>query len=140
MKLNIDEVYFFMAKLPLESKVLSNMESWLGSDQAKFNDKRIQEYLAGRYCAKKAFEKAGYVLTNLKNDKNRAPVWPQEYCGSISHTKELAVSVVSKTLKSVGIDIPTNLLVWYTDGGANKSLFTKSLNYHKELFNQIEMK
>jgi len=49
-------------------------------------------------------------------------------------------SVKTCLKKSVGIDIPTNLLVWYTDGGANKSLFTKSLNYHKELFNQIEMK
>lgn len=105
MKLFSEDIYFYKIELPLDSLILSEMKSWLNTDQSNYNEKRKQEYLAGRYCAIKAFEKVGVTLTELEFDKNRAPLWPKDYCGSISHTKKYAISVISKNLKSVGVDL-----------------------------------
>lgn len=71
--------------------------------------KRKAEYLAGRYCAKKAMYKHGFVDSNfqLYAGENRAPVWPDTLTGSISHSDGFAVSVVTScsNYRGIGIDV-----------------------------------
>lgn len=75
--------------------------------------KRKAEYIAGRYCAKQAFEQLTKKNNSISiNDfhigtaENRAPIWPNSVCGSITHSKGYAAAAVGLTdvIRSVGID------------------------------------
>jgi len=70
-------------------------------------DKRKAAYLAGRYCARQAlapFELADFVVLNAPD---RSPIWPNGLLGSISHSDNHAIAVVSddKYFVGVGTDI-----------------------------------
>ena len=71
--------------------------------------KRKAEYLAGRYCAKKAMGKHGFLNSKfqLESGENRAPIWPDSLTGSISHSDGFAVSVVGSLshYRGIGIDV-----------------------------------
>jgi len=68
--------------------------------------KRQAEFLAGRYMAKLALVHSGCDILQVKTDKHRAPVWPKNRRGSISHTDHLAIAAISqKSLKFLGVDI-----------------------------------
>ena len=67
---------------------------------------RRREYLAGRLAARTALQTLGADdLVVGRNDS--APVWPIGYCGSISHSAELAVAIVARSRhwRALGIDI-----------------------------------
>ncbi|NRA59572.1 MAG: 4'-phosphopantetheinyl transferase superfamily protein [Psychrobium sp.] len=68
--------------------------------------KRKSEYLAGRYCAKKALEKVNIYNVNIMPDNDRCPLWPSHVLGSITHTKDHAFSAVASknNYKYLGID------------------------------------
>lgn len=70
-------------------------------------DKRKAEFVAGRYAAKIALELLNSDVSKVSIGKDRLPIWPPFYTGSISHTRDIAICVVSKTdhIKSIGIDI-----------------------------------
>ena len=65
--------------------------------------KRQSEYLAGRLCAAHALRAMGLPETVGIND--RAPVWPQGAVGSISHSDNRAIAVVSRDLAGLGVDV-----------------------------------
>lgn len=71
--------------------------------------KRQAEFLAGRFAAREALEqlKIEAVSFDISLSKNRVPIWPQDISGSISHTSNVAASIVGKIdqIASVGIDI-----------------------------------
>ncbi|WP_193161639.1 4'-phosphopantetheinyl transferase family protein [Microbulbifer hainanensis] len=67
--------------------------------------KRKAEFLAGRYCAKAALSELGYFHTPVAIGHNRCPAWPAGISGSISHSENRAVCVVSRNFQGVGIDI-----------------------------------
>lgn len=72
--------------------------------------KRQAEFLVGRYVAKQALLYAGYNSSEspiIHIGKNRCPIWPDGFIGSISHNDNKAVCVVGKQqeLRYVGIDI-----------------------------------
>lgn len=96
-----------------ESSKLSDVRAWLPRDHERFSPKRKQEWLAGRFCAKVAARGEGVDLYELPSQIDRAPKWPKGLVGSISHNDELAIALVSKRAKGIGVDcekiIPTHL-------------------------------
>lgn len=69
--------------------------------------KRKAEYLAGRLCAFSALDQLKLKPQDISSGKMRNPIWPAHVLGSISHSNDRAVAVVttSSTLSGVGIDI-----------------------------------
>jgi 4'-phosphopantetheinyl transferase EntD len=67
---------------------------------------RRLEYLAGRLAARVALQSLG-AEDPVIGSHNGAPVWPEGYCGSISHSAGLAVAVAarSRDWRALGIDI-----------------------------------
>ena len=65
--------------------------------------KRRSEFLAGRFCAAHALRAAG--LPQTVGLMGRVPVWPQGAAGSISHSDNRAVAVVSRDYAGLGVDI-----------------------------------
>ncbi|NJM32156.1 MAG: 4'-phosphopantetheinyl transferase superfamily protein [Limnobacter sp.] len=64
--------------------------------------------MAGRICARLALEKLGQCASEqVWQGQDRCPVWPAGYCGSISHTNNLAIACVARSegFRSVGIDV-----------------------------------
>lgn len=93
-------------RLPLCSSVFKEYQNHLPESLASAAQVRKEDYVAGRLCAFKASSLLGLSLTKLPTHSDRTPIWPQNLCGSISHSKKLAVSCVSSTdhYFSLGID------------------------------------
>lgn len=68
--------------------------------------KRRAEYLAGRYCARKALSIKSIQCDEIKTGSQREPLWPHGVSGSISHASNTAVSAVGliSDYPHVGID------------------------------------
>lgn len=69
--------------------------------------KRRAEFGTARVCAHRAIEQLGMKPTALVPNSDRSPKWPSGIKGSISHSNDWCVAVVTKhqSVKSVGIDI-----------------------------------
>ncbi|TNE54806.1 MAG: 4'-phosphopantetheinyl transferase superfamily protein [Bacteroidetes bacterium] len=72
-------------------------------------NKRVKEFAAGRYCARKALSKLGYGEATIPQRKDRSPEWPGEIVGSISHTNSYCGAVVawSNEFAGLGFDVET---------------------------------
>lgn len=72
-------------------------------------DKRQAHFLAGRIAAASGLAHMGATQLDVGFDHERVPIWPLDYCGSISHTEGIAISVCARCdmFHSVGIDIET---------------------------------
>lgn len=68
--------------------------------------KRKAEYLAGRYCAHYLLRQSG-CLEPVLIAADRAPIWPAGWRGSVSHSEDIAIAVVSAEDDSLhpGVDI-----------------------------------
>lgn len=74
----------------------------------KFSELRKNEFLLGRLCASLATKNlTGQELLNLEISPSRAPLWPNEIVGSISHNQHFVCSLVglSQRYLSIGIDL-----------------------------------
>ena len=68
--------------------------------------KRRHEFIVGRHCAAMALRCFGeHRVVGVRPD--RSPIWPTNFCGSISHSNQLAWSVVANkdTASSIGVDV-----------------------------------
>jgi 4'-phosphopantetheinyl transferase EntD len=84
-------------------------------------EKRRREFLAGRACAHEALDTLGAPSVALLPGSDRAPIWPQGFIGSITHTDRHCAAAVAKTgreIRSVGIDLepaePLSADLWET--------------------------
>jgi len=70
-------------------------------------DRRKAEYVIARWCAAELLSCLGAPTTEVGSGKNREPLWPVGFVGSITHSKLLvAVAVTDKTqVSSIGIDV-----------------------------------
>jgi enterobactin synthetase component D len=70
------------------------------------NQKRLREFLAGRWCAKQALQCLGADSTHVAMAEDRAPVWPRGVVGSITHTGAFAAAAVAwaADIAALGID------------------------------------
>lgn len=73
--------------------------------------KRRAEYLAGRICAHTALAQMGIEHVCVETAEDRAPIWPQNIIGSISHTQgiALAMTALEHQLQGLGIDIEKHM-------------------------------
>jgi 4'-phosphopantetheinyl transferase EntD len=69
-------------------------------------NKRIQDFAAGRACARRALLELGISGFSLLSGAGRVPLWPAGYVGSLTHTTGFSAAVVAleSDLPSVGID------------------------------------
>src|SRR5271170_2846494 len=58
--------------------------------------KRVQEFTAGRLCARRALAEFGIVDFPIKVADDRRPIWPDSMVGSITHTAGFCAAVVAE--------------------------------------------
>jgi 4'-phosphopantetheinyl transferase EntD len=70
-------------------------------------ERRRREFLTGRALARAALARLGCPPCSIPVGESRAPVWPDGFLGSISHSRSHCVAHVarSRDLLAVGIDI-----------------------------------
>lgn len=81
--------------------------SALPAELAQAAPKRRVQYTLGRYCAGQALQAAGFAGDSWLGFSRAAPLWPQGFVGSITHTTGYvaAVAVRADGLNGVGIDV-----------------------------------
>ncbi|MDO8704293.1 MAG: 4'-phosphopantetheinyl transferase superfamily protein [Sulfuricaulis sp.] len=69
--------------------------------------KRIQEFAAGRLCARRALAEFGFTGYPLRMNRDRRPQWPAPVIGSISHTAGMCGAVVARQrqFRAIGLDM-----------------------------------
>lgn len=67
--------------------------------------KRRAEFLAGRFCARRAQALLGVHGMNIGVGRQREPLWPDSVKGSISHSRQMAVSVASRDADILGVGV-----------------------------------
>ena len=73
-------------------------------------DKRRADYLAGRALLIRAFEALGLPPQPVATGPDRAPIWPADVTGSISHSRTTCACILStQTHLRIGIDVETTL-------------------------------
>lgn len=67
---------------------------------------RVQEFAAGRQCARRALKEFGIADFPLRMAVTRAPIWPEALTGSITHTAGLCAVVVAsrQSVGALGLD------------------------------------
>jgi 4'-phosphopantetheinyl transferase EntD len=67
---------------------------------------RADEFAAGRLCARRALAELGVVDVALPMATDRQAVWPDEHCGSITHTAEFCAAVAAERrhYRGLGLD------------------------------------
>jgi enterobactin synthetase component D len=87
--------------------------------------KRRVEFIAGRLCAQRALQRAGYRGTAMIGiGEQRAPVWPPGFSGSIAHGGGRAWAVVAPQSNYRGLGIDLEEIV---DPAAARNLWTTVL-------------
>jgi 4'-phosphopantetheinyl transferase EntD len=68
--------------------------------------KRVQEFAAGRLCARRALAEFGIVDFPIRVADDRQPIWPERMVGSITHTAGFCAAVVAerRRIGAVGVD------------------------------------
>ncbi len=68
--------------------------------------KRIQEFAAGRLCARRALAKFGVADFPIRVARDRQPVWPEFLVGSITHTAGLCAAALAERARmfALGLD------------------------------------
>lgn len=68
---------------------------------------RWKEYSTGRALSHELMQELGMQVEPVRRDKGRAPLWPDPVCGSITHSRELAVAMLASCAhcRSLGIDL-----------------------------------
>lgn len=73
--------------------------------------KRQAEFLAGRLCAREAMRQLDGRLHVPAVGEDRAPVWPADVCGSITHSTGWAAAVVANKRQWRGLGLDTENLL-----------------------------
>jgi 4'-phosphopantetheinyl transferase EntD len=69
---------------------------------------RVEQFTAGRVCSRIALGRLGVAATTpIPRGEDRAPIWPDGFTGSISHTDTWCAAAVARRVdvRSVGIDL-----------------------------------
>lgn len=100
-------------------------------------DKRKSEYVAGRFCAKKALSARGITVAPGYNS-NRSPAWPKGIQGSISHSHGVAVAATSHEY-FIGIDLEAVIGEKELDSVANVLLTDSEKKKFYNVLNPIDI-
>jgi len=106
------------------------------------NKKRQIEFSTGRFCAHKALSPK-FKNTPILHSSRKCPIWPDGYCGSITHTDSYACAATApqNKLLSIGIDlesiprsISTNAYRWITNKEERYWIeATKNIDFYSKL-------
>ena len=68
--------------------------------------KRLQEFSAGRVCARRALARLGIADTPIRTASDHRALWPESVTGSITHTEGFTAAVIGERNKfrAIGID------------------------------------
>ena len=69
---------------------------------------RVEQFTAGRVCSRIALGRFGVAATTpIPRGEDRAPIWPDGFTGSISHTDTWCAAAVARRVdvRCVGIDL-----------------------------------
>jgi 4'-phosphopantetheinyl transferase EntD len=69
--------------------------------------RRRAEFLSGRVCARRALATLGIHDFALLRDEHRAPIWPKDVTGSLTHTANYTAAAVARRadVPALGIDV-----------------------------------
>ena len=98
---------------------------------------RQKEFAAGRQLARALSDQLGLPPAPLRRGDDRAPVWPNDRTGSLSHCDTLCVAAVGKrsAVQSVGVDVET---IGRVEQKLWPTLFTeREANYFRSLATEI---
>lgn len=69
---------------------------------------RVEQFTAGRVCSRIALGRFGVAATTpIVRGEDRAPIWPEGFIGSISHTDQWCAAAVARLsdVRALGIDL-----------------------------------
>jgi 4'-phosphopantetheinyl transferase EntD len=68
--------------------------------------KRMQEFAAGRLCARRALAEFGMPDFPIRAAQDRQPIWPDSMVGSITHTAGFCAAAVAerRSIQALGLD------------------------------------
>jgi 4'-phosphopantetheinyl transferase EntD len=72
--------------------------------------KRVQEFTAGRLCARRALAEFGIVDFPIKVADDRRPIWPDSMAGSITHTRGYGAAVVAERRSSAALGLDSEVV------------------------------
>jgi 4'-phosphopantetheinyl transferase EntD len=72
--------------------------------------KRVQEFAAGRLCARRALAEFGIVDFPINAADDRQPIWPDNYVGSISHTSGFGAAVVAERAMAAALGLDSEVV------------------------------
>lgn len=78
-------------------------------------EKRVQEFAAGRLCARLAMASLGVHDFPLVAAEDRQPVWPDEIVGSISHTQGLCIAVTAAGSRFMALGVDCEVVLHVTE-------------------------
>jgi 4'-phosphopantetheinyl transferase EntD len=81
--------------------------------------KRIQEFAAGRLCARRALAEFGVTSFPVRVAHDRLPLWPEWLVGSITHTSGLCAAVVAERTREMALGVDSEVV-----GAAKAELWT----------------
>ncbi|MEM6305526.1 MAG: 4'-phosphopantetheinyl transferase superfamily protein [Pseudomonadota bacterium] len=67
-------------------------------------ESRQQEFAVGRAAARKAMCRLGGEPLPIPSGEDRAPIWPDGWRGSIAHTRNICIAVVTRAPIFLGLD------------------------------------
>ena len=72
-----------------------------------FSDIRRKTFLLGRAAARSAMADIGVAPVSLPRAPSGAPLWPNGYIGSITHSETIAIAVIARRgrLAGIGVDV-----------------------------------
>jgi 4'-phosphopantetheinyl transferase EntD len=71
--------------------------------------KRVQEFAAGRQCARHALRELGFADEAIPVQHDRQPAWPAGIVGSITHTAGFCAAVVAERTRFAALGIDTEI-------------------------------
>jgi 4'-phosphopantetheinyl transferase EntD len=91
---------------------IASLQAPLSSDEESFiagralSALRLRELRAGRACAGAALRQLGYPSFIVRAGEDRAPIWPRDVVGSITHSSQYCAAVAAPraTVEGLGID------------------------------------
>jgi 4'-phosphopantetheinyl transferase EntD len=71
------------------------------------NPRRWAAFRGGRACARAALSELGLPPVAIPRHPSGAPIWPQGFAGSISHTDDVVAAIVAQSppIRGLGLDI-----------------------------------
>ncbi|AKH65859.1 4-phosphopantetheinyl transferase [Photorhabdus thracensis] len=106
------QVHLWQARFDLShyhDELFEQLDLPFPAQLAKAVNKRRAEYLAARYCARQLLAQLGQPEFNLISGNDRAPIWPKDICGSVSHSAHCAIVLAAPQTNNrlIGVDIET---------------------------------